>query len=209
MEANTMSTAIEQFGGLLLIVHMQPVVKLTDDEFFDFCQLNRDLRIERTAEGDIEIMSPAGWETSDLNAELTMQVRLWAKKDRRGVVTDSSGGYRLPNGATRSPDVAWIRRSRLAKLTAKQKKKFLPLCPDFVIELRSSSDRLSTLQKKMREYIANGAELGWLIDPTNRRVYVYRPDAEVECLTHPMTISGEPVLRSFVLKLTEIWEPNS
>jgi Uma2 family endonuclease len=203
-----MSTASEQFAELPLIVHLQPVIKMTDDEFFDFCHLNRDLRIERTAEGDIEIMSPAGWETSDQNAELTMQVRLWAKKDGRGVVTDSSGGYKLPNGATRSPDVAWVRRSRLAKLTARQKKKFLPLCPDFVIELRSSSDHLAALRKKMEEYIANGAQLGWLIDPTTRRVYVYRPDAEVECLKNPATLSGDPVLREFGLKLAEIWEPN-
>jgi Uma2 family endonuclease len=203
-----MSTAIERFEELPLVVRLEPAIKLSDDEFFDFCQLNRELRIERTAEGDIEIMSPAGWETSARNAELTAQVRQWAKRDGSGMVSDSSGGFRLPDGATRSPDVAWVRRSRLAKLTPKQKKKFLPLCPDFVIELRSSSDRLATLQRKMREYIANGAQLGWLIDPTTRRVYVYRPQAEVECRKNPSTLKGDPVLPGFTLKLAEIWEPN-
>lgn len=188
-----------------LVLHLPPTAKMTSDEFFDFCQLNPDLRIERTAEGDIIIMPPAGGETSARNADLTMQVRLWAKKDSSGVAFDSSGGFELPNGATRSPDAAWVKRSRLAPLSSERKRKFLPLCPDFVVELRSPSDSLSTLQDKMEEYRANGAELGWLIDPAGRRVYVYRPDADVERLDNPTELAGDPVLPGFVLDLADVW----
>lgn len=191
---------------LPVVLHLSPAVEMTDEEFFRFCQLNRDLRIERTAEGDLIIMPPAGGEASSGNARLTTQVSLWAKRDGSGVVFDSSGGFNLPNGATRSPDVAWVKRSRLAKLTAKQKRRFLPLCPDFVLELRSPSDRLVTVKQKMQEYLANGAQLGWLIDAPNRRVYVYRPGAPVKQLDNPAEISGAPVLPGFVLSLDEIWE---
>lgn len=190
-----------------LVLHFPPAVEMTSEQFFEFCQLNRDLRIERTAEGDIIIMPPAGGETNARNADLTMQVRLWAKKDGSGVAFDSSGGFELPNGATRSPDAAWVKRSRLATLSSEQKQKFLPLCPDFVIELRSPSDLLSTSQDKMEEYLANGAQLGWLIDPEQRRVYVYRPDADVEHLDNPTEIAGDPVLPGFVLDLTDVWGP--
>jgi len=190
-----------------LVLQLRPAIEMTREQFFDFCQLNPDLRIERTAEGEIVIMAPAGGETSTRNAELVMQVKLWANQDGSGVVFDSSGGFDLPNGATRAPDVAWVKRSRLAPLTPEEKRKFIPLCPDFVIELRSSSDPLSTLQAKMEEYLANGAQLGWLIDPVQRRVYVYRPGADVECLENPAEVAGDPVLPGFVLDLAPIWEP--
>ena len=130
----------------------------------------------------------------------------WADQDGTGVATDSSTGFDLPNGATRSPDAAWIKRSRLAALTEEQKSKFLPLGPDFVIELRSSSDKLKTLQAKMQEYIDNGAQLGWLLDPFDRRVYVYRPGVVMECLENPATISGDPELPGFSLELAKIWD---
>lgn len=188
-----------------VIIHLRPVVELTDDQFFEFCQLNRELRIERTAHGELSIMPLTGWETSEHNSEIGMQLRLWAKRDGTGVSSDSSGGFKLPNGATRSPDAAWITHARLATLSAEQKKKFLPLCPDFALELRSPTDSLSTLQAKMQEYIDNGARLGWLIDPEQRRVYVYRPEVPVEILENPETVSGDPVLPGFTLDLREIW----
>ena len=134
-----------------------------------------------------------------------MQLRLWAKRDGTGTTFGSSTGFRLPNKAVRSPDAAWVRKSRLAKLTAKQKKKFLPLCLDFAIELRSPTDSLSILQDKMQEYLDNGAQLGWLIDPERKRVYIYRPQAPIEQLERPETVSGDPVLAGFVLDLREVW----
>ncbi|MBI3798530.1 MAG: Uma2 family endonuclease [Deltaproteobacteria bacterium] len=191
--------------GFPITVYLRPVVELTDDQFFEFCQINRDLRIERTARGELLIMPPTGWETSGDNAEITMQLRVWAKRDGTGTSTDSSGGFKLPNGATRSPDAAWITHSRLAALTAEQRKKFLPLCPDFALELRSPTDSLTALQAKMQEYLDNGARLGWLIDPEQRRVYVYRPQTPIEILENPETVSGDPVLPGFILDLREIW----
>ncbi len=191
--------------GPPLIVYLRPVLELTDDQFFELCQINRDLRIERTAQGELVIMPPTGWKTSERNAEITMQLRIWAKHDDTGAVTDSSGGFKLPNGADRSPDAAWIRHERLATLTPEQKEKFLPLCPDFVIELRSPTDSLTLLLSKMQEYRENGAQLGWLIDPIQRRVYVYHPQRPIEILENPETISGDPVLPGFTLDLREIW----
>ena len=190
----------------LLLLHLHPVIDMTDSQFFELCQMNRDLRIEQTAKGDLIIMPPTGGETSHRNIDLATVVNLWAKQEGSGVTFDSSGGFTLPSGATRSPDVAWVKRSRLVTLTPEQKKKFIPLCPDFVLELRSASDRVSNLQDKMQEYIDNGAQLGWLIDPEEKQVYIYRPDSEVECLEHPKTLSGEPVLPGFVIDLQEIWD---
>jgi Uma2 family endonuclease len=178
------------------------------EEFVKFCNLNNELRIERTAEGVIEIMPPAFWETGNRNADLTAQIMAWAKQDSSGVAADSSAGYRLPNGATRAPDASWVARARLAALKPEEKKEYLPLCPDFVVELRSSSDRLKRLKEKMEEYLANGARLGWLIDPSTRKVYVYRPAAEVEVLDDPATVSGDPILPGFTLDLRAIWEPD-
>ncbi len=188
-----------------LIVRLEPVLRLTEGQFFEFCQINRDLRIERNEYGELILMPPAGGKTGDRNAEIGMQLRLWAKRDAQGTTFDSSGGFCLPSGAVRSPDASWVRHSRLNALPPEQQEKFLPLCPDFVIELRSPTDSLSVLQEKMREYLDNGAQLGWLIDPAQRRVYVYRPQASVQMLENPETISGDPVLAGFVLDLREIW----
>jgi len=188
-----------------LIIRLEPVLRLTEDQFFEFCQINRDLRIERNEYGELILMPPAGGETGDQNAEIGMQLRLWAKRDGQGTTFDSSTGFRLPNESVRSPDAAWVRHSRLNALPSEQRKKFLPLCPDFVIELRSPTDSLSVLQEKMQEYLDNGAQLGWLIDPAQRRVHVYRPQASVQILENPETISGDPVLAGFVLDLREIW----
>lgn len=196
---------IIETGDEPLVLHLRPVFDWTEDEFFEFAQLNRDLRLELDAQGELIVMPPTGGQTGDRNAELTMQLRQWAKRDGTGTTFDSSTGFRLPNKAVRSPDAAWVTREELDKLTSKQRQKFIPLCPPFVIELRSPTDKLSIVQAKMREYIANGAQLGWLIDPQQRRVYIYRPDAPVEELNQPETISGESVLSGFTLDLREIW----
>ncbi len=179
---------------------------LTGEQFFAFCQLNRDLRIERTAAGDIIVMPPAGGATGHRNLDLSGQLYVWARADATGAAFDSSTGFVLPNGATRSPDAAWVRRARLTELSPEQKGKFLPLCPDFAVELRSPSDRLSDLQDKMQEYVANGLRLGWLIDPVERQAFVYRTDGEVEHLKNPGTLDGEDVLPGFVLDLASIWD---
>lgn len=188
-----------------LILRLWPAVELTDDQFFALAQLNREVRMERTATGELILMPPTGGETSDRNAGITAQLWWWAKQDGRGRTFDSSGGFVLPNGAVRSPDAAWVEREHLAALTDEQRRKFLPLCPDFAIELRSSTDRLGDVQEKMREYLDNGARLAWLIDPHDRRVYVYRPQAPVQQLDGPDTVSGDPLLRGFVLDLREVW----
>jgi len=202
-----MKAVVEPVEIAPVVLRTRPALELTDDQFFDFCQLNDDLRMERTAEGDILIMSPVGAEGSAGNSELNMQLRVWAKKDRRGVAFDSSCGFHLPNGATRSPDAAWVSRRQLAGFSSEEKRKFLPLCPDFVIELRSPSDRLSDQKTKIEEYRENGALLGWLIDPIERQVYVYRPGRSVEELDKPGSISADPELPGFVLDLAEIWRP--
>jgi Uma2 family endonuclease len=180
-------------------------MKFTDDEFWEFCRQNDEMRIEMTKEGDVIIMPPTGSETSDRNSEINFQLRLWAKKDGRGKVYESSGGFKLPNGATVSPDASWVRKERIEKFTAKQREKFLPLCPDFVLELRSASDSLKDSQAKMAEYIENGARLGWLINPKEKEIYIYRAGGEIEILQNPQAVSGESVLENFELDLTEIW----
>jgi Uma2 family endonuclease len=190
-----------------LTLRIRPVIELTDDEFFALCQLNRDLRFERTSQGDIIIMPPTGTATGSRNAEITAQLRNWAKQDGTGAAFDSSTGFKLPNGADRSPDAAWIPRSRLATLTAEQKQKFAPLCPDFLIELSSPTDTLTTTQAKMTEYIENGSLLGWLIDPEARQVHVYRPRQAVVIMSEIAEIAADPELPGFVLDLREIWNP--
>ena len=150
-------------------------------------------------------MGPAGWESARKNAEITAQLQAWARQDGTGTAADSSAGYLLPNGAVRSPDASWVSNARLASVTAEQRSRFLPLCPDFVIELRSPADRLPALQDKMAEYIANGAVLGWLIDPSNREVFVYRPGWDVERLDEPESLSGNPVMVGFELRMGGLW----
>jgi len=190
-----------------LVLHAGPGVELTREQFFRLCALNRDLRLERSAQGDIIVMPPAGGKTGARNSNLLLQVAAWAQANGTGVSFDSSTGFELPDGATRSPDVAWVRRMRLVALSAEQKERFLPLCPDFVIELLSPSDSLSLTQEKMDEYIANGTQLGWLIDPAQHRAYVYRPAAAVEQLESPASLHGDPVLAGFVLDLAPVWDP--
>jgi Uma2 family endonuclease len=191
-----------------VILHMRPLFDLSDDQFFAFCQQNGELRIEQTTEGDLIIMPPTGGGTGSRNSEITAQVRNWARRDGTGITFDSSTGFTLPNGAKKSPDASWVLRSRLAALTPQQKEKFLPLCPDLVVELRSPSDSLEETQTKMQEYLDNGARLGWLINAPDRRVFIYRPGQEMETLDAPATISGDPELPGFTLDLALIWEPD-
>ncbi len=189
-----------------LLVHMRPVFEFDDDKFEEFCRLNRDLRMEMNADGDLIIMPPTYGRTGNRNFKLTAQFGAWVERDGTGVGFDSSTGFILPNGAKRSPDVSWVRRERLAALTNEQRQKFLPLCPDFVIELRSATDNLEELQAKMREYIKQGAQLGWLIDPSLRSVHVYKNDGSVEILNEAQTLAGDAVLHNFTLDLHQIWE---
>lgn len=178
---------------------------MTDDEFWSFCRANPELRIERSADGELTIMPPTGSETGRRNFVLTTQLGVWAERDGRGIGFDSSTGFILPNGAERSPDLSWVLRERWDTLTDAQREKFAPLCPDFVVELRSPSDALEDLSGKIREYIDNGARLAWLIDPVGRRVHVHRPGRRPEVLEAPTTVSGEPELPGFVLRLDAIF----
>ncbi len=203
-----MYALLEQAEVAPWVLHMPKGMDLTDDQFFEFCVLNRELlRIERTAEGEILIMSPTGARGSHQNSQITMQLALWAKSDGTGVAFDSNGGFTLPNKAMRSPDAAWVARYRLASFTEEERGKFLPLCPDFVVELRSRTDRLVDLKRKMEEYISNGALLGWLIEPQERQVFVYRPGRPAEQLDQPKSVDAGPEVPGFVLDLTKIWEP--
>jgi Uma2 family endonuclease len=183
---------------------LEPFVNLTDEQFFQLCQHHREYRFERTATGALIIMPPTGGETSRRNSDIIVQLGMWNRQTQRGIVFDSSGGFRLLNGADRSPDAAWVAKDRWNALTPDQRQTFPPLCPDFVVELRSPSDDLNTLQAKMQEYIENGAQLGWLIDPQTRQVKVYRPNQEPVCLNAPPILSGEPILPGFQLDLTDI-----
>ena len=195
----------DAIAGGALRIRLQPALCPTDDQFYEFCRINRELRIERGTEGEVTVMPPAGWESARRNAEITAQLQAWATRDGKGVAADSSAGYALPNGAVRSPDASWVSNARLATVTEEQRSRFLPLCPDFVIELRSPADRLPALQDKMIEYVANGVALGWLIDPVNREVFVYRPGPDVERLEEPGSLSAHPVLVRFELRMGDIW----
>ena len=197
----------EAKGADPLTIWLEPAICMTEEQFVEFCAQNDELRIERTAEGALEIMPPTKGYTGNQNFKVVVQFGNWAMQDGRGCGFDSSAGFTLPNGAVRSPDVSWVLRSRLDALTEEERKGFWHICPDFVIEIRSTSDRLSRLQAKMQEYIDNGARLGWLVDPIERRAYVYRPGAAVEVLDSPQTLSGDPELAGFTLDMGAIWEP--
>ena len=180
-------------------------VGLSEEQFFQLCSDNSDLCMELTAQKELIIMSPNGLNSSWRENILCYHLTDWALKDGTGIVYGPSAGYTLPNGAIRGPDASWVRRDRLTVFTDEELEKFAHLCPDFAAEVRSPSDTLTELQDKMDEYIANGAQLGWLIDPYEARVYIYRPGQAVECLENPATISGDPVLPGFVFNVSEIW----
>jgi len=179
-------------------------IDLTDEQFFQMCQKNRDYRFERTASGELLIMPPTGSDTGNRNFDMVVELGIWNKQTKLGKGFDSSTGFTLPNGAERSPDASWVKSERWNALTPEQQEKFAPICPDFVVELRSRTDSLKELQEKMQEYIENGAQLGWLIDRKNKRVEIYRPGKDVEILDNPASLSGENVLPGFVLHLDQI-----
>ncbi len=188
-----------------LTLNLHSAIELTDERFEQICQSNQDLRFERTSTGELVIMPPAGSDTGRQNCELSGQLWLWNQQTHLSVTFDSSAGFTLPNGAIRSPDASWITQERWDTLNTSQKRKFAPICPNFVVELCSPSDRLTDIQSKMAEYLDNGALLGWLIAPKTRTVEIYRPHQTVEVKNAPNSLSGEDVLPGFELDLQEIW----
>lgn len=182
-------------------VNFNPIIALTDEQFYQLCRANPDIKFERNAQGELIIMPPTGGETGNRNVEIAADFVIWNRQTKLGKVFDSSTCFKLPNGADRSPDVAWIKQERWDTLTPEEKEKFPPIAPDFVLELMSPSDNLKATQEKMREYMENGVKLGWLIDPKTCRVELYRPGKDVEVIESPKILSGEDILPGFVLNL--------
>ena len=191
---------------LALPVRLRPEVPLTDDELLRFCAANDDLRIERNKDGELIVMTPAGGETGDKNSDIIADLKIWTRQDGRGRSFDSNTGFTLPDGSMRSPDAAWIELSRWNRLSREDRQRFVPLAPDFVIELRSPSDSIAELKAKMEQWIANGAQLAWLIDPLEQEVSVYRPGESPEVHHHPTTVQGDGLVAGFELVMTRIWE---
>lgn len=189
-----------------LVIELPPSMQMTDEQFFEFCQVNRDLRIERDRFGHISIMPPTGSETGNREFNIAVQLGIWTEQDGTGIAFSSSTGFTLSTGAERSPDASWMKLERWNTLLSEQQKRFAPICPDFIIELRSPSDNLQPLKDKMLEYMREpGIQLGLLIDRKQRQVYLYRPGQPEECLDHPDTVKCEPVLPGFVLQMSKIW----
>lgn len=188
-----------------IAIKLNSIIQLTDNQFYQLCRENPEIKFERNAAGELLIMSPTGGETGNCNSEINADFVIWNRQTQLGKVFDSSTCFKLPNGANRSPDVAWIRKERWDALTAEQKEKFPPIAPDFVLELMSPSDTLRETQEKMQEYIDNGVKLGWLINPKMRQVEIYRFGQPVEILTSPQQLSGEDILPGFILNLSIMW----
>jgi len=203
---NRIGVGIRPLTDQILVRRLPRTEPRTDEEFFEFCQQNRDLRIERTKEGELIIMPPTGGGTGIRNAKLISRLGAWSDLNGSGQMFDSSTGFMLPNRAVRSPDVSWMRNDRWSNLSPQEQEKFPPLCPDFVVEIRSRTDSLATLQDKMEEYLSNGAQLGWLIDPLARKVHIYRPGLVAKILDDPKTVVGEPLLRGFILDVQVLWD---
>ncbi len=186
-------------------ITIEPDERMSADEFFDFCQANSDWQIERSADGEIIIMPPVGLDSSNYENEVGAQLRNWARREGHGKAFGSNAGFTLPNGAMRAPDAAWVSSDAIARLSREQRKKFAPICPEFVIEVQSPSDSVPRLKRKMLEWIDNGAQLAWLILPDSKTVYVYRPGAPAEMLKGVTKLSGEGPVAGFELDLTDIW----
>ena len=198
----------EQGGVYLpnpLILDLQ-AIGITDEQLIKISSDNGDLRLELTAKGELVVMPPSVSLTGWQEGELYFQLTLWARQDGTGITFGPSAGFRLPNGAVRAPDASWMLQERWQALTEDERKTFAHFCPDFVLELRSQSDTLVSLQGEMEEYMENGARLGWLVDPFQKRVHVYRPGTTVEVLQNPATVSGEAVLPGFELNIQSIWQ---
>jgi Uma2 family endonuclease len=188
----------------MFTINLSPVIHLSSEQFQQLCFANPEAKLELTARGELVIMSPTGGESGIKNTEILYQLQAWNKRNKLGVVFDSSTMFQFPSGAFRSPDAAWITKTRWNALSQQEKETFPPIVPDFAIELLSPSDRLKELQNKMLEYINNGVKLGWLIDPKTKQVEIYRVDRPKEVLENPSNLSGENVLLGFVLELAEI-----
>jgi Uma2 family endonuclease len=189
-----------------ITVNLNPIIELTDDQFYQLCRKNPDVKFERNAKGELIIMPPTGGETGKYNFEISVEFGIWNRQTKLGICFDSSTCFKLPNNANRSPDVAWIRKDRWDALTPEQKEKFPPIAPDFVLELMSPSDSLQETQNKMQEYIDNQVKLGWLINRKTRQVEIYRQGESVKMLESPRELSGEDVLPGFILDMAIIWE---
>ncbi len=198
---------LDEVGSMVESLETMPFVlnldrvNLTDEQFWHLCQANRDMALERSGKGELIIMPPVGGTSGNSEADLIGLVWLWNQQTGLGKVFSSSTIFKLPNGGDRSPDVAWIKLDLWQALTPEQQEKFPPICPDFVIELRSRTDALKPLQEKMQEYLNSGLRLGWLINPQDEKVEIYRPDQEVEIVSFPVNLSGEEVLPGFILNL--------
>ncbi|MDZ8222229.1 MULTISPECIES: Uma2 family endonuclease [unclassified Nostoc] len=189
-----------------LVLQIPSSMQMTDEQFFEFCQVNRDLRIERNKFGELVIMPPTGSETGNREVNISGQLWVWSEQDGTGITFSSSTGFKLSTGAERSPDASWIKLERWNSLSSEQQRKFAPICPDFVVELKSPSDNLQTLKEKMEEYMNEpGIQLGWLIDRKQHKVYIYRPGLPEECLDNPASVSGESVLPGFILNMSKVW----
>lgn len=186
-------------------LNLKPIVQLTDEQFYRLCRANPDLKFERNASGGLIISAPTGGETGSYNSEINADFVIWNRQTKLGKVFDSSTCFRLPNGASRSPDVAWIQQQRWNSLSPEEQEQFPPIAPDFVLELMSPSDNLEDARAKMREYLNSGVRLGWLLNRKIRQVEIYRSGSEVEVLDSPGSVSGEEVLPGFVLNLNSIW----
>ena len=186
-------------------LNTKPILTLDDEQFFKLSQANPELKLERSPQENLIIMSPTGGETGNKNAELTGEFIIWNRQKKQGKVFDSSTGFKLPNGAIRSPDVAWVRLETWEQLPPQARQTFPNLAPDFILELKSATDRLSTLQAKLQEYVENGVKLAWLINPEEKQVEIYRQGKEKEVLENPTTLSGENILEDFCLDLSLIW----
>lgn len=184
---------------------LNPIIDLTDEQFYQLCRANPDVKFERNANGTLVIISPTGGETGNRNLEIGADFAIWNRQTKLGLCFDSSTCFKLPNGAQRSPDIAWIKQDRWQALTPAQREQFPPIAPDFVLELLSPSDSLSATQTKMQEYIDNGVQLGWLINRKNRTVEIYRPNPPTQILTNPTQLSGENILLGFTLNLSSLW----
>ncbi|MBL1209723.1 Uma2 family endonuclease [Geminocystis sp. GBBB08] len=187
-----------------LTLNLNPTLILDDEQFISICNHNQNFNFERNHKGELIIMSPTGSETGQKNWSIAGQLWAWNNRYKLGIGFDSSTGFKLPNGAIRSPDVSWIKLERWEKLTPEERRKFAAICPDFVIELLSVNDEIEETRKKMTEYLENGLNLGWLIDPQSKTVEVYQANQSVITLNNPQTLYGENILPDFVLDLTDI-----
>ncbi len=193
-------------SDVLLPVVLHPAKRFSDEELLEFCAANEVLRIERTAEGDLVVMTPAGGRTSNREGYIFRELDLWVEREAKGIAFNSNGGFLFPDGTMRSPDAAWLSSGQWNLLTKKQQEGFLPVCPEFVVELRSPGDRASQVEARLEFWMSRGVQLGWLIDPQRRLVMIYRSGQEPDTLLRPEFLDGEGPVAGFRLKMQRFWE---